>query len=148
MAKIYLLLILLFLSFNIAYNQQDTISSIKLGHKVSEYPPLYIFDGLKIDQDKFIELKIDKSCIKRIKIDENYSFSDNTKAYKGSITIYSKMLVVLNDKLFFNSKDKKAMLSQVKQEEISLITALSKEEAHKKYGKAGKNGALIIKTKN
>lgn len=96
MTKIFIQLILFFFTFNLSYSQ-DTVYNIKLGHKLSEYPPLYILDGLRISQEKFAELKISQNSIKRIKLDEDFSFSDSVKTYKGSITVCTKILIVLND---------------------------------------------------
>ncbi len=147
MAKILVQIVFVFLSFNIAYSQSDTVPEIKLGHKISPYPPLYVLDGLKISQEKFAELQITKQCIKKIKVNEDYNFCDSTQKFSGIITVYSKLLIVLNDKLLLDSKDKIETLSKLKQDEVVSLNMLNKREASDKYGKNGKFGALIIKTR-
>lgn len=140
-------LLLILLAFNTAYSQQDTAHKIRPGHNVSKYPPLYILDGLKISQERFAELKIDECCIRRIRTDEDFSICDSTSKFKGSITIYTKLLIVLNDTLLRNAKDKQELLSKLKQDNVSFLEKVDKEEAIIKYGKDGKCGVLIIKTK-
>jgi hypothetical protein len=146
MTKILVQTVFFFLTFNIAYSQYDAVSNIKIGHEISPYPPLYILDGLKISQEKFSRLKIDKNCIRKIKVNEGYSYSDSTQKFNGLITVYSKLLVVLNDKSLFDSKDKIESLSKLKEDDVISLRMLNKQEALEIYGKYGKYGALIIKT--
>lgn len=49
--------------------------------------------------------------------------------------------------LLYRNKDKETILSQLKQDEISLITKLERKSAVEKYGKLGKYGAILITTK-
>lgn len=147
MKKELMIILLAFFTLNLVRSQTETIPQLKFGPDVSKYPPLYFLDGFKISQKQFAELNIDKLCIKKIKVDENYSSSDSTSTFKGAVFISSKLLVVLNDKNLFNIKDKYKHLSKLEQGEILSFIFIDKNEASNKYGKLGKYGALIIKTK-
>lgn len=148
--KVKISFLILFFSSITLYAQDVNSLKGKTGPTIiatkgnDQYPPLYVLDGLRISQEKFAELKIDKHCIKKIKVSED---CDSTQKFNGIITVYSKLLIVLNDKSLFNSNDKIEALSKLKQDEVLSFRMLDKQEALNKYGKYGKFGALIIKTK-
>lgn len=147
MTRAFIQILFFILPFNMAYSQLDTIYNAHLSHDTSPYPPLYVIDGLRISQEKFAELKIDKHCIKRIKVEEENKQCDSTQNFSGIIRVYSKMLIVLNDSLLADSNDKIETLSNIKRDAILSINKIDKQEALSKYGKIGKHGALIIRTK-
>lgn len=125
----------------------DTTRFVKIGSKKSSLPPLIILDGLKISQDTVIRFNLFKlGCIRKIKVINDYEF-DTTNKYSGAVKIYTKILFVLNDSLLKRKREKITALSKIKQEEIKSIKKINPEKAMKKYGKAGKHGAIIIKTK-
>ena len=57
-----------------------------------------------------------------------------------------KLLIILND-LVLENKNKEKILLQVKEEDITFLGFLEKDDTINEYGKKGKHGALIIKTK-
>lgn len=141
--KLALIVLIIFAS-NMSYGQSITISQDKIGPKLSAYPPLYILDGLKMSQERFAQLKLTEQSIKRINVDERPCIRDSVHCYCGVITIKSKLLIVLNDRLLTESKDKEETLSKINTTDILSVRLLDKKEALSKYGKNGQYGALII----
>lgn len=139
-------LIFFILSFNVVYGQSDTIH-IKLRHTPLPYPPLVILDGLEISQKNLAEFMLDEHCFKKIKRINDYCSSDTTLKYCGAVSIQSKLLIVINDRLLCDRKEKTETLSKIKQSDVLEYKMLNKQEALEKFGKCGKFGALMVKTK-
>ncbi len=144
------------------YSQEDTIyknkiitsnnknidTTIMIGPGLSSlHEPLYIVDGLKIDNEKFAEIQLCRNKVKKIRIDKEYVLTTSDKVYFGAIRIYTKILFIFNDSLLEHKREKIKVLSKVKQEEIKSIKKIDADKAIEKYGKAGKHGAIIIKTR-
>ena len=133
------------LSLNVAYSQSDTTHYL-LGHTKLPGKPLFVIDGLRASSEQIAGLEFDKHCVKRMKTDAFYFYTDSVSSFFGCITIYTKLLIILNDRLLFGKNEKIETLSNEKREDIISINKIDKQEAFSKYGKKGKHGALIIKT--
>ncbi len=145
MIKRFVQLLFIILSFNVVYGQSDTLH-IRLGHTTLPYSPLVLLDGLEISQKKLVEFNLDEHCIKKVKLINDYCSSDTNLKYCGAVSIQSKLLIVLNDRLLYSRQEKTETLSKIKQSDVLEYKMLSKQEALEKYGKRGKFGALVIKT--
>lgn len=145
MIKRFVQLLFIILSFNVVYGQSDTIH-IKLGHTPLPYSPLVLLDGLEISQKNLAEFMLDEHCFKKIKRINDYCSSDTTLKYCGAVSIQSKLLIVLNDRLLYDRKEKTEALSKIKQSDVLEYKMLSQQDALEKYGKRGKFGALVVKT--
>ncbi len=145
MIKRFVQLLFIILSFNVVYGQSDTLR-IRLGHTTLPYSPLVLLDGLEISQEKLVEINLDEHCIKKVKLINDYCSSDTNLKYCGAVSIQSKLLIVLNDRLLYDRKEKTETLSKIKQSDVLEYKMLSKQEALEKYGKRGKFGALVLNT--
>lgn len=145
MIKRFVQLLFIILSFNVVYGQSDTLH-IRLGHTTLPYSPLVLLDGLEISQKKLVEFNLDEHCIKKVKLINDYCSSDTNLKYCGAVSIQSELLIVLNDRLLYDRKEKTETLSKIKQSDVLEYKMLSKQEALGKYGKRGKFGALVLNT--
>ncbi len=145
MIKRFVQLLFIILSFNVVYGQSDTIH-IKLRPTPLPYPPLVLLDGLEISQKKLAEFMLDEHCFKKFKRINDYCSSDTTLKYCGAVSIQSKLLIVLNDRLLYDRKEKTETLSKIKQSDVLEYKMLSQQDALEKYGKRGKFGALVLNT--
>ena len=111
--------------------------------------PIISMDGLILSKTDYQNLKIDESYSKKFKI-KVLSEKEAKRKYKitnkdGVVEIKTNLLYVLNGECLTSKNI--SVLSKVTQTDILDIKLLKKDDAIKKYGKSGRNGALIIKTK-
>lgn len=138
MKKPIIVLIALFLLVPV---QAQTIN-LSDSHNKLPYPPLYILDGLEISSEEFVEWNLDIQCVRKIKLE-----TTETRRHCGIVHVYTRLLIVFNDRVLDTRKDRIKTLSNLERDSIS-IKKIDKQEAVNIYGKKGKYGALIIKTKN
>lgn len=106
-------------------------------HNPTNKSTSYVIDYLKIDSVSFFSIGLQKSDIKKT----------HTEAYESIITITTNLAIVLNGELLSTTKEKKSKLSTISSENIESITKIDKEQSIKTYGRKGKNGVLVIKSK-
>ena len=125
-------------------NKQLQTLNLSRSHNPSNKPIFYIIDGLKLSKEKCIdaEIKLNTNNIKRLSVKKRRN-AIRSEA-ESNIKINSKILFILNN-LELDRKNKK-LLSQINEEDITLLRFLERECAINEYGKKGKHGALIIKT--
>ena len=109
-------------------------------------PPIYVVDGYIISADE--AEKIDPESIESITILKDKSTTEKygEKGKDGVIEITSKgksakMLVIIN-----GAVNEKEGMSKINTEDIKSMTVLKDEDAVKKYGDKGKNGAIEVIT--
>lgn len=115
--------------------QAQTINLAK-SHNPSKEPVSYIIDFLQLDSLLISSIEFQTDDIK------------SSKTEGSKIVITTRLLVVLDGKLFSNQKEKKENLSIINKGNIESIVRIDKKKAIELYGKKGKNGALLIKIKN
>ena len=98
-------------------------------------PIIFIVDFLRLDRSTFSLIHIQNSDFKRVHLSKKES----------EINIITKFLVVFNEELL-SSKKEKSKLSNVNFTDVESIK-IERERSFEMYGKKGKNGVLIIKTK-
>ena len=97
---------------------------------------IYMVDFLRLDSLTFFSIgQFQKSEIKRVRANHQES----------TIICTTKFLVVFNEELL-SSKKEKSKLSNVNFTDVESIK-IERERSFEMYGKKGKNGVLIIKTK-
>ena len=106
-------------------------------HNSTNKPISYIVDYLRIDSTTFFFIGFQKSDIKKVR----------TNVQEGVIVVTTNLAVVLNSKLLSTTKEKKSQLSTINLDNIESIMKIEKEQSTELYGKKGKNGVLVIKTK-
>lgn len=136
-------LLFVFITFCLLAPVRAQTISLSKSHNELPFPPLIVLDGLEISPEDIEEWGIEKHVIKRVKYETT---SDGSRGYCGIIRLYSKFLIVLDDELLGNTKEKVNTLSNIKRESISSIKMIDKQEAVRKFGKKGKHGALLIQT--
>ena len=133
--KLALITFFFLLVLNVSYGQQEKISRLSYP-EILNIPVIYIIDGLKISKEKFIELKLPIYTLRKLTVDKK----------RSEVKIKSKLLIVHNEiKL---DRKNKTLLSQINEEDITVIRFIERENAINEYGKKGRHGALIIKTKD
>ena len=115
--------------------QAQTINLAK-SHNPSKESVSYIIDFLQLDSLLISSIEFQTDDIK------------SSKTEGSKIVITTRLLVVLDGKLFSNQKEKKENLSIINKGNIESIVRIDKKKAIELYGKKGKNGALLIKIKN
>jgi hypothetical protein len=111
--------------------------------------PIILLDGLILSKIDYLKLNIDESYSKKFKI-KALSEKEAKKEYgitnkDGIVEIKTNLLYVLDNEYLTSESEKK--LSKLTQGNILDMKVLKKEDAIKEYGKFGRNGAFIIKTK-
>ena len=99
----------------------------------------YIVDFIRLDSAIFFSIEMHGADIKKVR-----TCKQGTEII---IIISTRLLVVFNGELL-SSKKEKSKLSTVNYKDIESIKKIEKNESIELYGKKGKNGALIIKTKD
>lgn len=115
--------------------QAQTIDLAK-SHNPSKEPISYVVDFLQLDSLLISSIEFQRNDIK------------GTKTEGSKIIVTTRLLVVLDGVLLSTQKEKKGNLSVINKEIIESIERIDKGKAFELYGKKGKNGALLIKTKN
>ncbi len=132
MKKVLLILLIFCLYTQI---QAQTINLAK-SHNPSKEPISYVVDFLQLDSVLISSIEFQRNDIK------------GTKTEGSKIIVTTRLLVVLDGALLLTQKEKKENLSVINKEIIESIVRIDKEKASELYGKKGKSGALLIKTKN
>jgi len=143
----------LFFSSIMLYAQDESSLKGKTGPVIAATTgkdPIIVLDGLILSKSDYLKLHIDKSYSKRFRI-RSLNENEAKKKYEitnkdGIVEIKTDLLYVLNNEcLTFKSKVK---LTKLRDADILDIKLLTKEDAIKKYGHFGRNGAILIQSKN
>ena len=126
----------IFLIYSLSMQVQAQTIDLSKSHNPSKEPVSYIVDFLQLDHTLISSINFQRHDIVR------------SKAEGSKIIVTTKLLNVLDGKLLSTQNEKKEMLSTIDTKRIESIVKVDKERASEMYGKKGKNGALIIKTKN
>jgi hypothetical protein len=131
MKKVLLILLIFCLYTQI---QAQTINLAK-SHNPSKEPISYVVDFLQLDSVLISSIEFQRNDIK------------GTKTEGSKIIATTRLLVVLDGMLLLTQKEKKENLSVINKEIIESIERIDEEKSSELYGKKGKNGALLIRTK-
>ncbi|HKI88153.1 MAG TPA: carboxypeptidase-like regulatory domain-containing protein [Draconibacterium sp.] len=110
-------------------------------------PPLYIVDGKEVADIT----NLDPADIESIDVLKDKSATDlyGEKGKNGVICIETKLRENLNDKLIIvDGKEYDDEINDIPVNDIASISVLKNKSATELYGKKGKNGVIIITTKN
>lgn len=151
--KIKIIFFFLSLSSIMLYAQEENSLKGKTGPIIiatKGSDPIISLDGLILSKIDYLNLNIDESYSNKFKI-KALSEKEAKRKYRitnkdGVVEIKTNLLYVLNDECL--TSESNTILSKVTQADILDIKMLKKDDAIKEYGKLGRNGALIIKTKN
>ena len=128
--------ILFCLYFFTSLNAQKDINLSK-SHNPANCKMEYIIDNIHLDSISFSKFQLRKKDIVRLTV--------NAKNCK--IIYYTKLLIVFDDALLFSDSDKKRILYNVNYNTIKSIERIDIHKSKTIYGKWGKNGTIIIKTR-
>ncbi|MBW6498326.1 MAG: hypothetical protein K0B09_08065 [Bacteroidales bacterium] len=114
--------------------QAQTINLSK-SHIPSNEPVSYVVDFLRLDSLLISSIEFQRNDIKDIRTESS------------EIIVKTRLWVVLDGVFLSTQKEKKEKLSVINKEIIESIERIDKIKASELFGKKGKNGALLIKTK-
>jgi hypothetical protein len=126
----------IFLIFSVFIQVYAQTINLSESHNPSKEPVTYVVDFLQLDHALISDINFQRHDIVR------------SKTEGSKIIVTTKLLIVLDGKLLSTQNEKKQMLSTIDTKRIESVTKVDKEKAFELYGKKGKNGALIVKTKN
>jgi len=110
--------------------------NLSKSHNPIQKPVIFVVDFINLDSLLISSIEFQRNDITNIR-------TENSK-----IIVTTRLLVVLDSVLLCTQKEKKVILPNVNKEKIESIEKIGKEKAMKLYGRKGKNGALLVKTKN
>jgi len=126
----------IFLIYSIFIQVHAQTINLSESHNPSKEPITYVVDFLQLDHTLASSINFQRHDI----------VSSKTEGSK--IIVTTKLLIVLDGKLLSTQNEKREILATIDTKRIESITKVDKEKAFELYGKKGKNGALIVKTKN
>jgi len=126
----------IFLIYSLSMQIQAQTINLSKSHNPSKEPVSYIVDFLQLDHMLISSINFQRHDIVR------------SKTEGSKVIVTTKLLIVFDGKLLSTQNEKKKILSTIDTKRIESITKVDKEKALELYGKKGKNGALIVKTKN
>ncbi len=149
--KIILLFFLLFSSIML-YAQCESSLKGKTGPTIvaaTGKDPIIVLDGLILSKSDYLKLNINESYSKKFRI-RSLNEIKAKKKYEitnedGVVEIKTNLLYVLNNECL--TLENRVKLIKLTDADILDMELLSKEDAKKNYGNLGRNGAIIIKTK-
>lgn len=124
----------------------DKINGIQVNGN-QKNPPLYIVDGKEVEN----VTELDPSDIESIEVLKDKTATDlyGEKGKNGVICIETKFKENLNDKLIIvDGEEYDGEIKDISPKDIASIDVLKGRSAKNIYGQKGKNGAIIIHTKN
>lgn len=126
----------IFLIYSLSMQIQAQTINLSKSHNPSKEPVSYIVDFLQLDYMLISSINFQRHDIVR------------SKTEGSKVIVTTKLLIVFDGKLLSTQSEKKKILSTIDTKRIESIAKVDKEKAFELYGKKGKNGALIVKTKN
>jgi len=126
----------IFLIYSIFVQVHAQTINLSESHNPSKESITYIVDFLQLDHALISSINFQRHDIVR------------SKTEGSKIIVTTKLLIVFDEKLLSTQNEKKEMLATIDTKRIESITKVDKGKAFELYGKRGKNGALIVKTKN
>jgi hypothetical protein len=118
------------------YIEAQTTSVRICGPTKNAVPVRYRVDFLQLDSLLLSSMELKRQDI------------TSAKAKDSTIVWTTRLLIVLDGKLLSDQKAKQKNLSVINKVNIESIVRINKKKAIELYGKKGKNGALLIRSKN